>query len=98
MAQTLTLLTWPDYINPQTLQQFEAEFGISVQLEIVPSAVELIERMQTPSPGVDVLAPPDYAVRELNTQDRLLKLDHSQVPDLEHLEPRFYLSLIHISE
>jgi spermidine/putrescine transport system substrate-binding protein len=98
MTQTLTLLTWPDYIDPQTLQQFESEFGISVQLEIVPSAVELIERMQTQRPGVDVLVPPDYAVRELNSQSRLLKLDHMQLPNLKHLEPRFYRGRAHDPE
>jgi hypothetical protein len=25
----LSLLTWPDYINPLTLQQFEKEFGVA---------------------------------------------------------------------
>lgn len=89
MAKTLTLLTWPDYINPLTLQQFETEFGARVELDIVPSAVELIERMQTEEPGVDVLVPPDYAVRELSAQGRLLHLDHSQLPTLNHLEARF---------
>jgi len=98
MKNTATLLTWPDYIDPQTLQQFESEFGISVQLEIVPSAVELIERMQAQDPGVDVLVPPDYAVRELNSQSRLLKLDHSQLPNLEHLESRFYRGRPHDPE
>lgn len=89
MPKTLTVLTWPDYINPQTLQEFEAEFGASTQLEIVPSAVELVERMQTGEPGVDVLVPPDYAVRELNAQGRLATLDHSLLPNLSHLDPRF---------
>src|SRR5262245_4506998 len=90
MNKILKLLTWPDYISPETLQQFETEFGITVELEIVPSAVEIIERMQIDDPGVDVLVPPDYAVRELNSQSRLLRLDHSQLPNLEHLERRFY--------
>jgi spermidine/putrescine-binding protein len=89
MTELLKLLTWPDYISAQTLQQFEAEFGVRVELDIVPSAVELIERMQTPNPGVDVLVPPDYAVRELNAQGRLLHLDQSQLSNFEHLEPRF---------
>jgi spermidine/putrescine-binding protein len=95
MTKTLTLLTWPDYINPQTLQKFESEFDISVELAIVPSAVELVERMQTQDPGVDVLVPPDYAVRELNAQGRLLNLDHSRLPNLENLEPRFYHGRAH---
>ena len=98
MTQTLTLLTWPDYINPQTLRQFESEFGIGVKLDVVPSAVELIERMQTQGPGVDVLVPPDYAVRELNSQGRLLSLDHSLLPNLEHLEPRFHHGRAHDPE
>jgi spermidine/putrescine transport system substrate-binding protein len=89
MTQTLTILTWPDYIAPQTLQQFKTEFDVTVQLAIVPSAVELIERMHVQDVGVDVLIPPDYAVRELNGQGRLATLNHSLVPNLKHLDPRF---------
>ena len=95
MSKTLTLLTWPDYINPETLQRFEAEFGIAVRLEIVPSAMELIERMQVQNPGVDALVPPDYAVRQLHAQGRLLALNHALLPNLNHLEPRFQYGRSH---
>lgn len=98
MPKTLTILTWPDYIDPQTLQQFETEFDVAVQLEIVPSAVELVERMQSPSPGVDVLIPPDYAVRELNGQNRLAVLDRSLLPNIEHIDTRFRLGRPHDPE
>jgi len=98
MTKTLTLLTWPDYIDPETIRRFEAELGIAVQLEIVPSAVELIERMQSRDPGVDALVPPDYAVRALNAQGRLLPLNHSLLPNLEHLDPRFHLGRAHDPE
>lgn len=89
MEKTLTLLIWPDYINPLTLPQFEAEFGVNVATEIVPSAVELVERMRALGPAPDVLVPPDYAVRELAAEDRLLVLEHNRLPNLQHLEPRF---------
>jgi spermidine/putrescine transport system substrate-binding protein len=89
MSSTLTLLTWPDYVDPLTLKGFEKEFGVNVRLEIVSSAVELMERMQAKGLGVDVLVPPDYAVRELSAQGHLTNLDHSKLPNLEHLEPRF---------
>ena len=85
----ISLLCWSDYINPLTLDQFEKEFGVTVNLDIVPNAIELIERMQRRDPGVDVLVPPDYAVRELAAQGRLVTLDQSLIPNLEHLEPRF---------
>src|SRR5688500_7486541 len=94
----LKLLTWPDYINPQTLQQFESESGASVELDIVPSAADLIERMQAKSTDVDILVPPDYGVRELGAQGYLQSLDHSLLPNLEHLEARFYRGRAHDPE
>ena len=95
MEKQLTLLTWPDYINPVTLEQFESEFGIKVNLEIVPSAVELIERMKASAPSPDVLCPPDYAVRELGAEDRLAALDHAKLSNFEHLEKRFQFGRPH---
>jgi len=85
----ITLLTWPDYINPATLAGFENTFNIKVNLEIVPSAVELIERMKEDDPAVDVLVPPDYAVRELGSYGKLLHLDHGRLPNMKNLFPRF---------
>jgi spermidine/putrescine transport system substrate-binding protein len=89
MTQQLTLLTWPDYINPLTLRQFESEFQAKVNLEIVPSAVELIERMKSGDTAPDVLVPPDYAVRELGAENHLALLDHAKLPNMEYLEERF---------
>jgi spermidine/putrescine transport system substrate-binding protein len=57
-----------------------------------------MERMKDDRSDVDVLVPPDYAVRELSTQGRLLDLDHSQLPNLEHLEARFYRGRAHDPE
>jgi len=98
MNSTLTLLTWPDYVDPLTLEGFEKEFGVKVRLEIVASAVELMERMQAKGLGVDVLVPPDYAVRELSAQGRLLNLDHPKLSNLEHLESHFYHGRAHDPE
>lgn len=98
MIQQLTLLTWPDYIYPLTLEQFESEFQAEVNLEIVPSAVELVERMKSDGPMPDVLCPPDYAVRELGAEGRLAELDHAKLPNLEHLEKRFQFGRPHDAE
>ncbi len=94
----ITLLTWPDYVSPVTLADFEKEFKLHVRLEIVPSAAELIERMQTAGSEIDVLVPPDYAVRELGAAGRLMHLDHAQLSNLEHLEARFRRGRAHDPE
>jgi len=85
----IKLLTWPDYVSPRTVQQFETEFGVGVELEVVPSAVELIERMKAGDRPPDVLVPPDYAVRELNGVGRLAVLDPSKLANLVHIQDRF---------
>jgi spermidine/putrescine transport system substrate-binding protein len=91
----ITLLTWPDYVSPQTLKGFDEEFDVRIRLDIVPSAIELIERMQSQNPCIDVLVPPDYAVRELSAQGHLAPLDHSLLPNFAHLEPRFQMGRVH---
>ena len=91
----IKLLTWPDYVSPKTLIDFENEYQVRVQLEIVPSAIELMERMRASARSIDVLVPPDYAVRELAGAGRLLGLDHARLPGLRDLEPRFRIGRAH---
>ena len=91
---SLTLLTWPDYIAPETLDGFRVETGIRVNLEIVPSAVEMVARMRR-GPAVDLLCPPEYAVRELVAESRLLPLDRRLLPLSVNLAPQFVRSRPH---
>ena len=88
MDGRITLLIWPDYIDPTTLSAFERETGIGVDVEVFPSAVALLDRMKNGSRPPDVLTPPSYAVTELAAGGLLAHLDHSRLPNLDHLEPR----------
>ena len=87
--RSIRVLTWPDYIDPRSLREFEAEFGVAVELSTVVSSAELVERMRLNSAHVDVLVPPDYAVRELDAIHRLDILDHNRLTNLRHIEARF---------
>jgi len=97
MDRDLTILSWPNYINPETIGQFELEFGVKVRVEAVPSAIELLASMRGSNPP-DMLCPPDYAVRELNEEHRLMRLDHTRLPNLKHIEPRFRFGRAHDPE
>ncbi len=87
--RTIRVLTWPDYIDPRSLRQFEAEFGVAVEVVTVTSSAELVQRMRVNSANIDVVVPPDYAIRELDSLHRLDILDHSRLTNLRHLETRF---------
>lgn len=88
-TRSITVLTWADYIDPRSLLEFEYEYAIRVELETVPSAAEIVKRIQSNTHGVDVFVTPDYAVRELESLRRLDYLDHSRLTNLRHLDGRF---------
>src|SRR5512133_1653488 len=98
MRDHLKLLIWPDYVDPATLVAFEQESACEIKVEIVPSAVELMERMRIEADLPDVLVPTQYAVMELKAEGRLAALDHRELPNLEHLEPRFRWGRAHDPE
>jgi spermidine/putrescine transport system substrate-binding protein len=89
MPNVLTILSWPDYVAPETIRQFEQETGARVNIEVVPSAVEMLERVRAAGEPPDVLCPPDYVVWELASEGRLLALDHARLPNLANIERRF---------
>src|SRR5688500_4863139 len=98
MPKTLRLLLWPDYISPETLAQFTERYHIEVELEVVPSAVEMLARMRDSGSSPDVLCPPDYVVRELAAEQRLYRLVHDALPNLAHIQPRFRTARPHDPE
>jgi spermidine/putrescine transport system substrate-binding protein len=85
----LVLLTWPDYLSPESAAEFEAERGIALQTEVVASADELLARLRGSDPAPDLLCPPDYAVRQLWAEGLLLPLDPDRLPNLAHLAAEF---------
>lgn len=89
MTATLNLLTWPGYVSPATLEAFALETGITVELDAVSSVDEIVARLRRGEPPLDLLVPPDYAVRQLAGEGLLLPLDPTLLPNLAHLEPRF---------
>ena len=89
MPDRLRLLIWPDYLSPETISEFQAEFELVLELEIVASADELLALVRTPGHPLDLLCPPDYAVRQLRQEGSLLPLDKRLLPNLSHLAPEF---------
>jgi spermidine/putrescine-binding protein len=98
MNGDLAILAWPDNISPETLEGFRQRFGVAVRLEVAPSSEAMIARLHQPGPAPDVLCPYDWAVRDLAAEGRLHYLDHTRLPNLAHLQPRFRYGRLHDSD
>jgi spermidine/putrescine-binding protein len=88
-ARELNLYIWSGYIAPETLRRFEQREGVRVNLDLYDSNEALLAKVSAGNAGYDVLCPSNYVVEILLQQQRLRALDHSALPNLVHIDPRF---------
>lgn len=85
--KTLSLYIWAEYIAPETLQQFEKEFGVTVIQENYPSNEAMLAKLKAGAEGYDIVVPTDYIVPIMIEQGLLAPLDHTKIPNLSNLAP-----------
>jgi spermidine/putrescine transport system substrate-binding protein len=85
----LALYNWSDYLDPEIIDQFEEEYGVSVSQDEFPSNEEMLARIQAGGAGYDVIVPSDYMVEIMISQDLLLPLNHDAIPNVDNLDDFF---------
>lgn len=85
----LNVFNWSDYVAPETIPNFEREFGVRVFYGTYESNEEMLAKVFSGNSGWDVVFPTNYFVGPMNTLRLLEPLRHELLPDLPNLEPRF---------
>lgn len=85
----LNLYNWSDYIHPDLIPEFNAQFGGSIVQDFYASNEDLLAKLQAGAPGYDVVVPTGYMVQILANEGFLLELDHSRLPNISHMDPVF---------
>jgi len=88
-GNTLTIYNWGDYIEPELLEQFEAETGITVIYQTFDSNEAMLTKVEQGGTTFDVVIPSDYAIDKMKEEDLLIPLNHSKLPNLVNIDPRF---------
>jgi spermidine/putrescine transport system substrate-binding protein len=87
---TLNLFIWSDYISESIIDGFELECGCKVVETDYESNAEMEAKLKTGGDSqFDVVVPSSYYVPEMADEGLLQPLDHSQIPNLTNLYPRF---------
>jgi len=89
MRPRLNVFNWSEYIHPETVPRFEAEFGVRVHYAVYESNEEMLARVLSGNSGWDVVFPTDYIVEPMLANQLLAPLDHSLLPNTGNLETRF---------
>lgn len=85
----LFVLTWADYFAPDTISNFEKEFGCKVHVTTFDSSESLRGKLAQGASGYDVIFPSDEVIPSFIQKGYLEKLDLSKIPNLKNLNPYF---------
>ena len=85
----LNVLNWSDYVAPDTISNFEREFGALVRYGTYEGAEEMLARIFSGNSGWDVVFPSNYLIRPMVENGLLTRLEHDRLPNLKHLDPIF---------
>lgn len=85
----LNVFNWSNYVAPETIPEFEKEFGVRVRYAVYESNEAMLARVLSGNSGWDVVFPTHSYVEPMGKMGLLAELDHSRLPNLAHLAPPF---------
>ena len=88
-GETLTVYNWGDYVDPDLIRAFEEETGIKIIYETFESNEAMLTKIAHGGNAFDIVVPSDYAINKMKEQGMLIPLDHSLLPNLKYIDPRF---------
>lgn len=90
LGDRLNLFIYTEYMDPGVLAEFQATYGVRVVQDYYETNEALIAKLQAGGAGLyDVVVPAGYGVEILRGQGLLQPLDHTRLPNLGNLMPRF---------
>ena len=88
-GNTLTVYNWGDYIDPDLISKFERATGLKIIYETFDSNEAMLTKLAHGGTSFDVVIPSEYAIDKMKQQGLLTPLDHSKIPNLKNVNPRF---------
>ena len=85
----LNVYNWSDYVAPDTISNFEREFGVQVRYGTYESAAEMVAKVMSGNSGWDVVFPSAEFVQPMRDLGLLAALDPAQLPNLNALDAFF---------
>jgi len=85
----LSVYNWSDYIAPDTVANFEREFGVRVTYDTYESNEELLAKLQSGARGYDIVVPSSYVIPAMLASNLLMPLQRGLIPNFANVEPTF---------
>ncbi|HET6617190.1 MAG TPA: spermidine/putrescine ABC transporter substrate-binding protein, partial [Gemmatimonadota bacterium] len=85
----LAIYNWSDYVAPDTIPDFENEYGIEVTYDTYESNEEMLARLQAGASGYDVVFPTGYIIEAMLAGGLLAPIRRDLLTNWDNLSPIF---------
>lgn len=85
----INVYNWGDYIDKDVVKDFEKEYGIKVNYDMFETNEDMYIKVKQGGSNYDVLFPSDYMIERMIREGLLLKLDKSNIANLDKIDKKF---------
>ncbi|MEK7404541.1 MAG: spermidine/putrescine ABC transporter substrate-binding protein [Acidobacteriota bacterium] len=85
----LNVFNWSGYVAPETIPEFEREFGVRVRYSTYESNEELLAKVMSGNSGWDVVFPTSYYIGPMRQFGLLAPLEPRWLSNLDQLDARY---------
>lgn len=89
LASELYFYNWSDYIDPETLELFEQEYGVRVIYDTYDANEDMIAKVRAGNSGYDIVVPSDYAVQIMVDEELVQPLDKSLLTNIGSMNKNY---------
>jgi spermidine/putrescine transport system substrate-binding protein len=89
LEKELHIYNWSDYIAPDTVPNFEKEFGVKVTYDTYESNEEMVAKLQAGASGYDVVVPSGYFVPVMVATKLIAPINREYLTNVSNLSPMF---------
>jgi len=86
---TINFFNWAENIPDEVISDFEKETGIKVVQDTYANMGEMYAKLSSGAVQYDLAVPSDYMVDRLRKEDRLEKIDYSNIPNFDKIDDSF---------
>ncbi len=84
-GNTLTVLNYGKYFDPDALKMFEEETGIKIEYEEYESPEEMYTKYKAGSIDYDLLCTSDYMIQKLIEEGEVLEVNYENIPEYQNI-------------
>ena len=85
----LNLYNWAEYIDPDLVDAFAAEYGVEMTVDVYDSNEAMQPIISAGNSGYDLIIPSDYMVAILIAGEDIQPLNKDAIPNLSNISPDF---------